>query len=534
MNPANTVTDLPTSWRPRYNPWTVAMTVTLATFMEILDTSIANVSIPHIAGGLSASYDESTWILTSYLVSNAIVLPLSGWLATMMGRKRFYMCCVLLFTASSAMCGFAQSLETLVLFRIFQGAAGGGLGPSEQAILADTFPPEQFGMAFALYGMAVVLAPAIGPTLGGWITDNYDWRWIFFINLPVGILSLILSYRIVEDPPYLMKQMQLERRAGLNIDYIGLALIVAGTGALQVVLDKGQREDWFDSVFITTFMIIAVAGILTFILWEWNRERPIIDIRMFREPTFAIANFMLFMLGFILYGSTTILPQFMQEMLGYSAQQSGMALSPGGFAIMFTLPIVGYLSGRVDGRWLIALGLVATALSLYNMTSLNLQVDFRTMVLYRIYQSVGLAFLFIPINTMAYVGVPAEKNNQVSGMVNLARNIGGSVGISIVQTLLVRGTQARQDALSVHTTNYDLPFTRSVQGLAGLYFHSGPSQADAAHRSLAQMYGVMQKQASMLAYIDVFWFFAVGSIIIMPLILLMKKNEPGAGPMGAH
>jgi len=510
------------------------MTVTLATFMEILDTSIANVALPHVAGGLSASYDESTWILTSYLVSNAIVLPLSGWLSSTIGRKRFYMLCVTLFTASSAMCGLAQTLEALVLFRILQGAAGGGLGPSEQAILADTFPQEQFGMAFALYGMAVVLAPAIGPTLGGWITDNYNWRWIFFINVPVGILSLLLSYRIVEDPPYLKRQVQAQRRMGLNIDYVGLALIVAGIGALQVVLDKGQRQDWFDSPFITVFTVLGAAALITSVIWEWHRERPIVDVRMFREPTFAISNFMLFILGFVLYGSTTILPQFMQVMLGYSAQQSGLALSPGGFAIMFSLPLVGYLSARVDGRWLIAVGLVGTALSVYNMTNLSLQVDFQTMVLYRVYQSVGLAFLFIPINTMAYVGVPPEKNNQVAGMVNLTRNIGGSVGISIVQTLLVRRTQAHQDALAVHTTNYDHSFTESLQGLAGSFLHSGTSHADAAHTSLAQTYGLMQMQASMLAYIDVFWLLAAGSIIILPLIFLMKKNDPGTGAMGAH
>jgi DHA2 family multidrug resistance protein len=415
-----------------------------------------------------------------------------------------------------------------------QGAAGGGLGPSEQAILADTFPKEQFGMAFALYGMAVVLAPAIGPTLGGWITDNYNWRWIFFINVPVGILSLILSYRVVEDPPHLRRQVEAERRAGLNIDYAGLALIVAGTGALQIVLDKGQREDWFDSGFITALSIVAVVGILAFIIWEWNRGRPIVDVKMFQDPTFAVSNLMLFMLGFVLYGSTTILPQFMQVILGYSAQQSGMALSPGGFAIMLTMPIVGYLSARVDGRWLIASGLCLTALSVYNMTNLTLAVDFRTMVWYRIYQSVGLAFLFIPINTMAYVGAPTEKNNQVSGMVNLTRNLGGSVGISIVQTLLVRRTQMHQDALSMHTSGYDRSFGFALHGLAASFFHSGASHIDAAHRSLAQSYGMMQVQASILAYLDVFWILAVGSLGVLPLIFLMKRNEPGSSPMGSH
>jgi DHA2 family multidrug resistance protein len=534
MNPAEAAAKSLDSWRRRVNPWTVAITVTLATFMEVLDTSVANVALPHIAGGLSASYDESTWILTSYLVANAIMMPLSGWLATVVGRKRFYMSCVTLFTVASAMCGVTQSLGMLVLCRIFQGAAGGGLAPSEQAILADTFSPEQYGMAFAFYGMAVVLAPALGPTLGGWITDNYDWRWIFFINLPVGILSFILSYRVIEDPPYLTKQRQTEPGAGLNIDYVGLALIVAGLGALQVVLDKGQREDWFDSILITVLTATVVVAILSFVIWEWNRERPIVEVRMFQAPTFVISNVMLFVLGFVFYGSTVILPQFMQEMLGYSAQQAGMALTPGGFAIIFTLPIVGYLSTRVDGRWLIVVGLVGTALPIYTMTNLSLQVDFRTMVLYRIYQSVGLAFLFIPTNIMAYVGVPPGKNNQVSAMMNLARNLGGSFGIAILQTVLVRQIQTRQDTLSVHTSNYDLTFAQSLHGLAGSLFHSGASQADTAHLGLAQTYRVMQTQASMLAYIYVFWFLAVGIIAVTPLVLLMKKNEPGSSPLGAH
>jgi MFS transporter, DHA2 family, multidrug resistance protein len=534
MNPAETSINSLDSWRPRSNLWTVAVTVTLATFMELLDTSIANVALPHIAGSLSASYDECTWILTSYLVANAIVMPLSGWLATIIGRKRFYMLCVALFTVSSVMCALAQTLGTLVLCRIFQGAAGGGLAPSEQAILADTFPPEQYGMAFAFYGMAVVLAPAIGPTLGGWITDNYDWRWIFLINVPVGLLSLSLCSRVVEDPPYLRELRQVERRAGLNIDYVGLALIVAGLGALQVVLDKGQREDWFDSTFITALTVVAVAGLLSFVIWEWNRERPIVDVKMFREPTFVISNLMLFVLGVVLYGITTSLPQFMQEMLGYSAQQAGMALSPGGFAIILALAVVGYLSTRVDARWLTAFGLVGTGLAVYSMTNLSLQVDFTRMILYRVYQGVGLAFLFIPTNTMAYVGVAPGKNNQVSAMVNLARNLGGSVGIAILQTVLVRQTQTQQDILSMHTSNYDVPFAQSLQGFAGSLFHSGASQADATHLGLAQTYGVMQTQASMLAYIYVFWFLAVAIIAMTPLILLMKKNEPGSSPLGAH
>ncbi|HJU29685.1 MAG TPA: DHA2 family efflux MFS transporter permease subunit [Candidatus Binataceae bacterium] len=519
---------------PRHNPWAVAFTVTMATFMEVLDSSIANVALPHIAGGLSAGIDESTWILTSYLVSNAIVLPISGWLATVLGRKRFYMSCVAIFALSSMLCGFAPTLGTLIMFRVIQGVGGGGLGPSEQAILADTFPTERLGMAFALYGMAVVLAPAIGPTLGGWITDNYNWRWIFFINVPIGMLSLFLSYRMVEDPPHLVEQTRRERASGLNIDYVGLGLIAAGIGALQVVLDKGQRDDWFQSGLIAGFTLIAVVALVAFVVRELRTEHPVVDIRMLGERTFAVSNLMIFVLGFVLYGTTVMLPEFMQEILGYTAETSGMALSPGGFAIMIAMPVVGMLVSRVDSRWLIAFGLCVTALATYHMSGLNLNVDFWTMARYRIFQSLGIGFLFIPINTMAYVGLPPEKNNQVSGMINLFRNIGGSVGISMVTTMLARSQQAHQDALSIHTNHFNPAFNSTVNALGESAFHAGASHADALHRGLAQFYGVMQQQAATQAYISIFSMLALMCVAIAPFVFLMKKNQPGKGLVGAH
>src|SRR6195256_5751075 len=321
--------------RPAINPWVIALAVTLATFMEVLDTSIANVSLPHIAGSLSAGTDESTWVLTSYLVSNAIVLPLSGWISSIIGRKRFYMSCVAIFTVSSLLCGLAPNLGMLIFFRILQGAGGGGLQPSEQAILADTFPPAKRGMAFAVYGLAVVLAPAIGPTLGGWITDNFTWRWIFLLNIPVGILSLLLTSRLIQDPPHMKRKKLSETK----IDYIGLGLVALGLGTLQVVLDKGQREDWFESHFILALTVISAVSLIFVIFWEWNHKDPIIDLHLFRERTFAAANFLMFMLGFALLGSTLLLPLFMQTLLGYTAERSGMALSPGGFAIMVMMPI---------------------------------------------------------------------------------------------------------------------------------------------------------------------------------------------------
>src|SRR5579872_6086272 len=376
--------------KPAVNPWVIALVVTLATFMEVLDTSIANVSLPHIAGGLSASVDESTWVLTSYLVSNAIVLPMSGWFSSRIGRKRFYMLCVALFTCSSFLCGLAPSLGTLVFCRVLQGAGGGGLQPSEQAILADTFAPAQRGMAFAIYGMAVVVAPAIGPTLGGFITDNYSWRWIFYINVPIGIISLLLTSRVIKDPPHLSGGRHEGR---IKIDYIGLGLLAIGLGALQVVLDKGQREDWLESHMILILSIVSAAALLAVVIWEWRAERPIIDLKLFRDRSFAIGNSMMFMLGFILLGTTLLLPLFTQTMLGYTAEKAGLALMPGGFVILASMPIVGFLLGRYDPRKLMVFGLGMVSFALFYMTHFDLFIDFHTVAMARVFQGMGLAFL---------------------------------------------------------------------------------------------------------------------------------------------
>ncbi len=344
------------------NPWVIAVTVTLATFMEVLDGSIANVALPHIAGNLSASADESTWVLTSYLVSNAIILPLSGWLSSLIGRKRFYMSCVVIFTISSFLCGFAPSLGMLVFFRILQGIGGGGLQPSEQAILNDTFPLAKRGMAFAVYGIAVVVAPTIGPWLGGFITDNYSWRWIFYINVPVGVLSIVLTYLLVSDPPY-MKRIDLKQ--GFRVDYIGLGLLTLGLGSLQIILDKGQRDDWFGSGFIRTFFVLAVVGLVAAIVWELKAKDPVVDVSMLKNRNFAIATIAMFFLGFVLYASTVLIPQMLQELMGYTAELAGLALSPGGALIMVCMPIVGFLVSRVDTRYLITFGCTISAASLF-------------------------------------------------------------------------------------------------------------------------------------------------------------------------
>ena len=511
------------AWRPAVNPWVIALAVTLATFMEVLDTSIANVALPHIAGSLSAGQDESTWVLTSSLVSNAIVLPLSGWLSSIIGRKRFYMGCVFLFTLSSFLCGLAPNLPLLIFFRVLQGAGGGGLQPSEQAILADTFPPAKRGMAFAVYGVAVVTAPALGPTLGGWITDNYTWRWIFFINIPVGILSLMLTSRLIQDPPYFRRRKLSETR----IDYIGLGLVALGLGCLQIVLDKGQRDDWFESRFILTLSVIAVSALLFVIFWEWRQKDPIIDLHLFKERTFATANLLMFMLGFALLGSTLLLPLYLQTLMGYTAQLAGMALSPGGFAIMVLMPLVGWLLSRYDARYLLIFGLSVLSFSLFHMTRFDLDMDFRTAVLARVLQAVGLAFLFVPINTAAYSYLPREKNNAASGLMNLARNIGGSVGISFVTTLLDRRTQKHQADLTSHLTAAQAQLQSTLQGIANSLTAHGLSPADAMQRAYAVIQNTVQRQATMLAYIDCFWFLGCAILAMVPMVFLMKRTKGG-------
>src|SRR3981081_257883 len=509
--------------RPAINPWIIAVAVTLATFMEVLDTSIANVALPHIAGSLSAGQAESTWVLTSYLVSNAIVLPLSGWLSSIVGRKRFYMGCVALFTISSALCGFALNLPMLIVFRILQGAGGGGWRRSEQAILADTFPPAKRGMAFAVYGVAVVMAPAIGPTLGGWITDKFSWRWLFFVNIPVGILSLLLTSRLIQDPPYFKRRKLSETK----IDYIGLGFVALGLGTLQVVLDKGQRDDWFESHFILALTVISAVSRIFVVFWEWNHKDPIIDLHLFRERTFAAANFLMFMLGFALLGSTLLLPLFMQTLLGYTAERSGMALSPGGFAIMVMMPIVGFLLSRWNPRWLMMFGLIVLSLSLFHMTTFDLGVDFRTVMLARVFQATGLAFLFVPINTSAYAFLPRDKNNAASGLMNLARNIGGSVGISFVTTLLARRAQFHQVRLSENLSAANPKFQAVLHGMTSNFSGGGSGPGTALQQAYAMVQANVIRQSTMLAYVDIFWLLGVIIFCLIPCVFLIRKPKPG-------
>ena len=525
------------TWKPKHNPWLIAISVTLATFMEVLDTSIANVSLPHIAGSLSASLNEATWVLTSYLVSNAIILPASAYISSLMGRKRFYMTCVVLFGASSLLCGLAPSLSYLLLFRVMQGIGGGGLAPSEQAILADTFPPKKRGQAFALYGMAVVFAPAIGPTLGGWITDNFDWRWIFFINLPVAAVSLILTSRLVEDPPHVQAEVREARGGGFRLDYIGFALVALAFGCLEVVLDKGQDDDWFGSIFIRSFAMICGLGFVALISWELREirrnHRPILNLRLFLNRTFATSFGMMFILGFALYGTTVLIPELLQTLMGYTAEKAGAALSFGGLATMFCMPIVGRLIGKVDPRYLIVFGFGSMGLALIYMGGLNLQMSFQHAALMRIYQAIGLAFLFVPIQTMSYTDVPMRQNNDVSGLTNLARNIGGSCGTSFLVTMLARLSQRHQVDLSAHVAEGDPIFMARFNGMHTALMRAGIQSSLATQQTYARIYGQVQQQASLMAYIDIIKIFAVAALLMIPLVLLMRKKRAG-GPAAAH
>ncbi|MBV9768901.1 MAG: DHA2 family efflux MFS transporter permease subunit [Bryobacterales bacterium] len=523
--------------KPAINPWVIALTVTLATFMEVLDTSIANVALPHISGALAASQDESTWIITSYLVSNAIVLPISAYLATLIGRKRFYMSCVVIFGLSSLLCGLAPSLPLLLFFRVLQGAGGGGLAPSEQAILADTFPPEKRGQAFALYGLAVVIAPTLGPTLGGWITDNYDWRWIFFINLPVAVLSLFLTHRVVQDPPAVKKAAQDAGGGKFQLDYFGFALVALAFGSLEVVLDKGQEDDWFSSHFVVAFFTLFVVGLVGFVSWElWRiheHKKPILDLRLFLNRNLSVSFVLMFMVGVLLYSTLTMLPQLLQTQMGYTAQLSGEALTAGGFAIVCCMPLVGVLVGKTDARWLVVFGFAAMAASLYYSTGLNLQMSFGYVARMRVFQTLGLAFLFIPVNTLSYVGVRPDQSNDVSGLINLARNIGGSCGTSLFATMLVRRQQVHQHYLIRNVNDSHPTYVARFSALTQQALGTAASQADAQHHALAQFYHQLQRQASVLSYIDILSLLALLALIVVPLPLLLRKPPKGAAAV-AH
>jgi DHA2 family multidrug resistance protein len=513
--------------RRRINPVLIIFILTIATFMEVLDTSIANVALPHIAGSLSASQTEASWVLTSYLVANAMILPISGWLATYFGRKRFYMACVVMFVISSLMCGLSTNLAELIIFRIIQGLGGGGLAPSEQSIIADTVPPEKRGLAFAIYGLGVVVAPAIGPTVGGWITDSYSWHWIFFINVPVGIISLLLTWYFVSEPKSTLGERERLEREGFKVDWVGIGLIACGIGALEIVLDEGNREDWFESQFITRMAILAVVTLVVGIIWETRQRFPAVDLSLFKNRNFTSAFTLLFAVGFILFGSTFLLPLMAQTLLGYNALTAGEVISPGGFVVMLMMPVVGgYLIQRIQVRYLILMGLVISALSLWHLTGSNLNVSYSWLAMARIFQASGFALLFVPVNTAAYTGIPQGKTNSVSALMNLARNLGGSFGIAILTTILTRRTQFHINSFGYHTSAYDPEFSARLNQLTQMFVSKGAALPVAENQALNTIWNLIQRQAGMLAFIDAFYVLMIIVMAITPLVLLLKKNTP--------
>jgi DHA2 family multidrug resistance protein len=503
------------------------MTVMLATFMEVLDTSIANVALPHIAGSLSASVDESTWVLTSYLIANAIILPLSGWLTEVFGRKQFYMGCVVIFTGSSLLCGIAPSLPLLVLFRIMQGLGGGGLQPSAQAILADTFPPNQRGMAFSIYGMAVVFAPAIGPTLGGWITDSYSWRWLFYINVPVGVLSLMLVSRLIHNPPALAGK-SLTRENLFSMDWMGMGLLALGLGSLEFVLDKGQEDDWFGSGRIQFLAVIAIICLIAVVIRELVIKNPVVDLKLYRERNFSLSHILIFCLGFVLAGSTVLLPQFLQTLMGYSATRAGMVLSPAGVVLIFAMPMAGFLLGRVGARPMIIFGFFVLGTSLWLTARLQLQTDYATFTIVRMFSALGMASLFTPISTTCFSRIPPGKNNAASSLYNLMRNLGSSFGIAAVTTVLARRAQFHQLRLAEHLSaaHSGVEQTQLGQYLA----QHGDGLGVPAARAVRMLYRSVLQQAGAMAYLDAFWLLGTLCFVMPVFALFIVKIKHAPAP----
>jgi len=504
-------------------PWLIAPVVALAAFMEIMDISIANVALPHIAGALSSSQNESTWVLTSYLVTNAIVMPISGWLANTFGRKRLFLVAIAGFTVTSLLAGFAPNLPALILLRALQGAAGGGLQPVGQAILSDSFPAEKRGMAGAIYGIATVVAPTVGPTLGGWLTDSYNWRWIFLINVPVGIALMLLVQSLVKDPGP-------KRENGpLSVDWLGFGFVALSLGCLQIVLDRGQDDDWFGSPLITTLAVISAVAFVLLIYWELRHPRPMVEVRLLRSPDFAVTFFLMLMLGFMIFGSTFLIPAYAQQLMGYRAVDAGLVLTPGGVATIALLPFVGRMINKVDTRLLIAVGLAVGGVSLLWMTDFYLGVSFRHMMWMRMLQMAAMAFLFVPINTLAFRDIPPEQTNNASALINLARNFGGSIGISFMSTLLTRRSQFHQSRLVEHAQNLNAAYP----GFAH-QFGSAIGSAPDSSTTLAGIYQQVVQQAQLLSYLDNFKFLGVVFLALLPLLLLVKPGKGGATAAPAH
>ncbi|SPF38604.1 Drug resistance transporter, EmrB/QacA subfamily [Candidatus Sulfopaludibacter sp. SbA4] len=512
---------------PHVNPWIVAVAVMFATFMEVLDTTVVNVSLPHIAGSLSASVDEAAWALTSYLVANAVILPMTGWIANYFGRKRTLLAAVFGFTAASFLCGLAPTLSILIFFRIIQGATGGALQPLSQAVMLEAFPPKDRGKAMAFWGLGIVVAPMLGPVLGGWLTDNYSWRWVFYINLPVGLASVIMTRLFIFDPPYI-------RRSRAGIDYWGIGMLAVGVGALQVVLDKGQEDDWFASNWISVLAVVAVVGVALFIVHELRTAHPVVNLRVFKDRTYAAGVFLMTVLGFVLYGSLLLLPIFLQTLLGYPALNAGMAMAPRGLGSFLMMPLVGTVLGRFDPRKVLAVGLVGASWTLYALSKLSLDAGYWDIFWPQFIQGASLAMLFVPLTTATMDPIRKEEMGNATSMFNLMRNLGGSFGIAGATTYLFRRQQYHTHLLGADVTPFNPQTQVYLKGIQGNMVAHGADPSTAMHRAYGTIWGMVQRQASMQAFVDTFLMMSVIFLLVLPLLLVMKRPKHHSGPAAMH
>ncbi len=517
---------MPQTQRP-INPWIIAISVMFATFMEVLDTTVVNVSLPHIAGSLSATIDEATWVLTSYLVANAIILPMTGWLASVFGRKRLLMLSVVGFTAASFLCGLAPTLGSLIVFRIMQGATGGALQPLSQAVLLEAFAPKDRGKAMGFWGLGIVVAPILGPVLGGYLTDSYSWRWVFYINIPVGIASIVMTKMFIFDPPYLKQEKR-------RVDYWGIGMLAVGIGALQIVLDKGQEEDWFSSHMIAILAVISAVTIIALIVHELRTDDPVVDLRVFKTRTYAVGVFLMTIVGFVLYGSMVLLPIMLQTVLGYPPLQAGIAMAPRGIGSFFMMPLTGLMTGKFDPRKLLSVGLVVGGGTLIFLGTLNLSAGYWDIFWPQLIQGAGMALLFVPLTTVTMDSIPRERMGNATSLFNLMRNIGGSVGIATTGTLLSRHTQATTNMLGANVTIYSPAAQATFARVRAGFIASGSDPTTATNRAMAAMFGMVQRQASMVSFVSIFQLLGFLFIALLPLLFLMKRPKHQGAPIAAH
>ena len=517
---------MPQTQRP-INPWIIAISVMFATFMEVLDTTVVNVSLPHIAGSLSATIDEATWVLTSYLVANAIILPMTGWLASVFGRKRLLMLSVVGFTGASFLCGLAPTLGSLIVFRIMQGATGGALQPLSQAVLLEAFAPKDRGKAMGFWGLGIVVAPILGPVLGGYLTDSYSWRWVFYINIPVGIASIVMTKMFIFDPPYLKQEKR-------RVDYWGIGMLAVGIGALQIVLDKGQEEDWFSSHMIAILAVISAVTIIALIVHELRTDDPVVDLRVFKTRTYAVGVFLMTIVGFVLYGSMVLLPIMLQTVLGYPPLQAGIAMAPRGIGSFFMMPLTGLMTGKFDPRKLLSVGLVVGGGTLIFLGTLNLSAGYWDIFWPQLIQGAGMALLFVPLTTVTMDSIPRERMGNATSLFNLMRNIGGSVGIATTGTLLSRHTQATTNMLGANVNIYSPAAQATFARVRAGFIASGSDPTTATDRAMAAMFGMVQRQASMVSFVSIFQLLGFLFIALLPLLLLMKRPKHQGAPIAAH